>query len=355
MSPIRFAKLLLLLVIVGAVGWFGWQWWKQPWRPKSPEVTEPGLALAAIKGPVTYANRPALGWLEQKKSSLLPPKENQPKFVQATQDPQLFRKLDRERRFDEVWLFGEPNSYKPLLDHLLETKDFTLTHIDHTSLIFRRGGESWSEKQLEQTTSAFTDPRERAYAQAQAATKLVAVRQAEPALKLLQAAEAAPEVCEVWSAWSTLWMTKGQWDKALEAAEKALAIDPDFMPAIACRAQCHYASKRFFEAWKEAERMVVAQPDDPATLFYHAKVAHEARAFKSEINSLSKLIELAEKAGANVSGYRVYLAQAYAGINDADNAMDQVTLALLDTGLPREQRQFADELLQQVKRAMDEK
>jgi len=50
-------------------------------------------------------------------------------------------------------------------------------------------------------------------------------------------------------------------------------------------------------------------------------------------------------------GYRVYLAQSYAAQGDADSAMDQVTLALLDTTLPREQRKFADELLTQIKKA----
>ncbi len=347
----RLAKPLLVLVVVGAAGWWSWKWANKPWRPTSRDLTEPRLALAVLRGPATYANGAGLTWLEREKPALMPARELHPKLAQATQDPQLFRQLDREKRFDEVWLTGEPSGYKPLLDHLLETKDFTLTYIDHTSLILRRDGEGWSERELERTTQAITDPRERAYAQALAAAKLLAVRQAEPALKLLQAAESAsPKVPEVWSGWSAYRMSKGLWNEAMEAAEKALAIDPNFTPAIACRAQCLYATKRFSAAWNEAERLLATQPDDPAMLFYHAKLAHEARAFTAEIASLSKLIAHAEKAGANVSGYRVYLAQAYAAANDSDNAMDQVTLALLDTTLPREQRQFADELLQQIKR-----
>lgn len=349
----RIIKPLLLLAIAGGAGWWGWRWMHKPWRPANRDVTEPRLALTTLKGPATFANGPALAWLEREKLALLPARELHARMAQATQDPQLFRKLDRERRIDEVWLLGEPSAFKPLLDHLLETKDFTLSYVDHTSLILRRGGEAWSETQLNKTLESFTDPRERAYAQSLAAVRLIAVRQAEPALKLLEAAKTAgPNVAEVWSGWSTYRMSKGLWNEAMDAAEKALAIDPNFLPAIACRAQCLYATKRFSAAWNEAERLLAAQPDDPAMLFYHAKLAHEARAFTAEIASLRKLIGLAEKAGANVSGYRVYLAQAYAATNDADNAMDQVTLALLDTTLPREQRQFADELLGNIKRAM---
>lgn len=343
----------MLVLLTLAAGWAGWRWLRQPWRPSNPALTEPRLALAELRGPAVYANGPALAWLEREKPALLPKRELHPRLAQATQDARLFRELDREGRFDEVWLLGEPGNYRPLLDHLLETKDFTLCYVDHTSLLLRRGGEAWSEARVEQAARAFTDPRERAYAQAQVAVRLLAVRQAEPALKLLTAAEAAPKVPEVWAGWATYRMAKGQWADALALAEKALALDPEFIPAIACRAQCYYATKRFHAAWSESTRLLAAQPDDPAMLFYHAKLAHEARAFEAEIASLRRLIALAEKAGANVSGYRVYLAQAYASANDADNAMDQVTLALLDTKLPREQRQFADELLQQIKRAME--
>jgi len=358
----RFAKPLFLasaaLLLAGA-GLLVWKKVHQPWRPKAPENLEPRAAMEALQGPVTYGNSPALSLLERSKPDLLPAKARPPgtewraSFIQATQDARLFREMDREVRFNEIWLLGEPSSYKPLLDHLIETKDFTLTRIDQTGLIFRRGGEGWSESQLQQSLSSFSDPREHAYAQAMAATRLIAIHQAEPARKLLESAESsAADVPEVWSGWSRYYMAMAKWDRALDAADKSLAIDPDFMPGIACRAQACFATKRFSEAWEAGERLIASGPNDPSILFYHAKLAHQAHAFQAEIASLQKLISLAELARASTSGYRVYLAQAYAAVNDADNAMDQVTLALLDTSLPKEQRQFADELLGQIKQAM---
>lgn len=345
--------------VVSAGGTFLWKWANRPWRPTNPDVLQPKAALAALKGPTTYCNQAARISMVGDLAKLLPEpaRDMQSLFsrgmAQAVQDPRLFRELDRQSRFDEVWLVGDPSSYKPLVEHLLETRDFTLGFIDHTSLIFRRGGESWSQAQIDSLGAKFPENRDRAYALALTAAKLIAVRQTEPAAKLLREAEAAStQVPEVWAGWSTYQMVQGRWDKALEAADRALAIDPESATGIACRAQCLYATKRFGEAWNEGERLLAKRPDDPAMLFYHAKLAHEARAFQAEIASLRKLIGIAERAKANVSGYRVYLAQAYAATNDADGALDEVTQALLDTTLPKEQRQFADELLAQIKRAM---
>jgi tetratricopeptide (TPR) repeat protein len=332
----------------------------RPWRPAGPLAATPELALAELRGPRTFFGGNGRLWMQRDKAALIPEAARDAgsdfsrSMAQAVQEPALFRELDREVRFAEVWLLGDPSGYRPLLEHLLDARDFTLAYVDHTSLIFRRDGAAWSRAALDQLGERFPDTKERAYALALAASKLALVRQMDAALALLEDAEASdPTVPEVWSGWSTYRMVKGEWDKALAAAEKALAIDPKFIPGIACRAQCLYAMKRFTAAWQDAERLVAAHPEDPAMLFYHAKLAHEARAFDSEIDSLRKLIALGEKNRANVSGYRVYLAQAYAAIHDADNAMDQVTLALLDRKLPREQREFADELLGQIQRAIE--
>jgi tetratricopeptide (TPR) repeat protein len=119
-------------------------------------------------------------------------------------------------------------------------------------------------------------------------------------------------------------------------------------------ARCRRSSplKRFNEAYKLSERLVAFSPDDPSILFYHAKLAHEARAFDAEIEALQRLITLGEKAGINVSGYRIYLAQAFAHRGEGDEARNQLTIALLDTSLPREQRKRADELLTHIQEQM---
>jgi len=341
------------LVVLGTVGWFGWKSEHQPWRPKSPEITVPNAALAALKGPRVFFSPSARPHLEKAHPEYLPAEANARNLAQACQDPRLFREIDRATRFSDIWLFGETSAYKPLLEHLIGTKDFGVTYVDHASIILRRdAGDAWQPGDPSVESKRFSDARERAYFLAQYASRLVAIHRPDAATRWLKLAEeTAPEVPEVWTAWSTQRMAKGDWDEALRYVDRALAIDDNFVPGIACKAQCLYASKKFHAAYDLSARLLKASPDDAGLLFYHAKLAHEAREFESEINALQRLIALAEKAGANVSGYRVYLAQAYAANGDADGAMDQVTLALLDTTLPREQRQFADELLTQIKKA----
>ena len=345
--------------MLGTAVWFGWQWKQRPWRPQSSEITTPQAAIAALKGPFVLFTANARPLLEKSHPEFLLPGVRDPqsvdsyRFTQAAQDSSIFRELDRIHRFPEIWLLGEPSLFKSLLEHLLETKDFGVSYVDHTSIILRRGvGDSWQPGDPEAESNRFSDPRERAYFLAQYASRLVALHRPDAAIRWLKLAEqTAPNVPDVWSAWSAQRMAKGDWEEASKYADRSLSIDENFIPGIACKAQCLYATKKFRAAYDLSARLLASSPDDAGMLFYHAKLAHEARAFQAEIEALQRLIGLAEKAGANVSGYRVYLAQAYAAHGDADNAMDQVTLALLDTSLPREQRKFADELLTQIKQA----
>jgi hypothetical protein len=342
-----------VIAALGTAAWFGWKWQQRPWRPQSPELTVPKAAVAALKGPRVFVTPHGRPQLEVAHPEWIPLGIDGLRFAQASQDPRLFREIDRGVRFSEIWLLGEISSYKILLEHLLEAKDFGVAYVDHASIILRRdAGENWAPGDPAEESKRFADPRERAYFLAEYASRLVALHRPDAATRWLKLAEeTAPEIPDVWSAWSRQRMAKGDWEEALKHAEHSLSIDENFMPGIACKAQCLYATKKFRAAHALSTRLLQSSPNDPGMLFYHAKLAHEARAFASEIDALQRLIALAEKAGANVSGYRVYLAQAYAANGDADSAMDQVTLALLDTTLPREQRQFADELLTQIKKA----
>ncbi|MEO8352062.1 MAG: hypothetical protein ABI680_10040 [Chthoniobacteraceae bacterium] len=323
-----------------------------------PELTTPALAAASLDQPGSlYFNAAARNALLAARPDLTAEADRDPQsprsraFAQAVQDPQLFRKLDRESRFDTLWLVGDPSHFKPLLEHLLTTKDFAVAYLDHTSLILKRGSESsWKLEELDRLAGRWKAPCDQAYVRASAALRLLALRENDQAKGQLEHAESlCPDVAEVWSGWSTYWMIRGDWDRALTAANRALAMDSSFVPAIACKTQILYATKKFREAFDLSETLLETSPDDPGLLFYHAKIAHEAHAYEAEIKTLQRLVSLAEQAGASVSGYRIYMGQAYAAAGDGKNAVDQLTEALLDTNLPREQRAFADELFIQIK------
>ena len=345
---------VLAAAIVGGGGWLLWKRAHRTWYPTSEQLTTPRLALARLPDETVFTTAPGREWLFREKPACVPAAAKDPegalskRMNRAVQEPGVFRELDREVRFAAVWLFGDPSWFKPLLEHLIETKDFTVAYLDHGSIIFRRGADDKTtpEATLMSSAQRFEDPRERAFLLANGAVRFASLRQGETAARCLHAAEeSSASIPDVWSAWSVYRMTKGDWDKALVAAERALSIDPNFIPGLACKVQTLFAMKRFPEAYKLSERLVLTSPEDPSILFYHAKLAHEARAFDAEIEALQRLIALGEKAGVNVSSYRIYLAQALAHKGEGDNAKNQLTLALLDTSLPREQRQKADELL----------
>jgi hypothetical protein len=90
-------------------------------------------------------------------------------------------------------------------------------------------------------------------------------------------------------------------------------------------------------------------PHDPNLLFYHAKIAHEAHAYKAEIATLGELIKQADNVGLPIGGYQLYLGQAYAATGDAQRAVDAFMLALNDPTLPDDQRAFARENIARIK------
>ena len=123
-----------------------------------------------------------------------------------------------------------------------------------------------------------------------------------------------------------------------------------FFPALATKTQLLYGTKRFGDAYELSRQFIAQLPDDPSLLFYHAKIAHEAHAYKAEIEALEKLIARAEAEARPVGGYQLYLGQAYASTGDAQRSIDAFMLALNDPDLPDDQRAFARENIARIKK-----
>lgn len=327
----------------------------------APWVSTPELALAQVEARPVFYNAPARPWLQAKRPELL---ENDDRatdsqralgYVQAVQNPKQFRQLDRQQRFATVLLVGDPSQYRPILDHLLETRDWKLAYLDHAALIFRREvPAAWQPKQLDElrTKLANVSEKTRARVLAQVATKLVAVRELPAAKTVIDEAEKADNgEAEVWSAQANYRLALGDWKGAIASADKALKIEPESPAALGCMAQALYASKRFEEAFGFSARLLAKLPDEPGVLFYHAKIAHEGKRWEDEIPALKKLIALAEKAQRPVSGYRIYVAQAYASAGERDLSIAEFDAALRDPDLPEEQRKYANESVMKLRAA----
>ncbi len=326
-------------------------------KKSATQAATPALAMKALSGKSIYYNGPARPWLIAQRRDLMMAddldenSELSRGFVQAVENPKLFRQLDRQHHFDTLLLVGDPSQYRPLIEHLLEAKDWTLTYLDHTSLIYKRtAAREWQPADLDALAATFSGERDRAAFFAQAAVRLLAIRRGADAKACLDKAQALDDgLPEVWNGIAIFRMNRGEWTPAMTNVNRALALDADFLPALATKTQVLYSTKKFSEAYDLSRRLIEAHPNDPGLLFYHAKICHEAHAFTDEIRTMRRLVEIADKAGWPASGYRLYLAQAYAKDGQARPAIEEFTRILADADISKEQRSYAEDTLAQIK------
>ncbi|MEI9894749.1 MAG: hypothetical protein WDN28_12895 [Chthoniobacter sp.] len=252
---------LLLVGIVAGV-WLGRGWFSKP----SPLLDSPRIALESLQAKSLYYNGRAKNWLLSLRPDLLTPEDREAEseraraFPQAVENWKLFRQLDRQYRFDALLFVGDPSEYQPLLDHLVEMKDFTLRYVDHTSMVFRRdSGRPWEIADFAPVRARFAESRAREQAQvlAETAIRLLAVKQLDAGKTLLdEASGLAPREPHVANALAAYYIGKGQWREAGEQVERALAADGDFLPALATKTQLLYGMKRFSEAYEVSLKLI---------------------------------------------------------------------------------------------------
>jgi tetratricopeptide (TPR) repeat protein len=263
-------------------------------------------------------------------------------FARGLQLPETFRTLDHARHFDAVLLSGDPTTYKPLLQHFSDTRDWVLTWLDNANLVFRRvGATPWKEADLNTTAAQFAHSSKSRFLSG-AATRLIAIGQLQMSRRALDAA--APDGAGLPEYWTALALYDGEiahWVDAVAALDKALAIDPDYTPALTTKAQILFGARRYEEAMAITDKVVEEHPDDPSMLFLHATISHEAHSYDREIAALKHLIELAEAQGQSTTGYRVYLGQAYAEHGEAMQSLIQFKAALDAPDISQAQKEFA--------------
>jgi tetratricopeptide (TPR) repeat protein len=326
-------------------------------HPASPELSTPKLALAVLHAKSLYFNGPARPWLVSLRPDLLAserPEGNAERlrsFAQAVQNPTLFRQLDRQHHFDALLLVGEPRQYQPLLDHLVESKDWALRYVDHTSVIFHRGRDSdWQPAALSVIEPTFVNAWERADFLGLAAAKLLSLRMPDAARDVLDRADRlGGESLEVLCTRADYHMNRGEWGRSLALTDRILSRDSGHLGALATRSWVLFVTKRYEEALLASRKLIEAYPEHSHLLFSHARMAHKRGAFDEEIQVLSRLIRVAAEAGSPTAEYRVYLAQAYAEKSEAKEAIEQLVVALREGGLPGKQRKYAEELLERIR------
>ena len=336
-------------------------WWARGhFRSGNPLLETPALLLESVQAKALYFNVTARGWLLARRPDLLVPEDfdagsaRSRAFAQAVLEPNLFRQLDRQYRFDALLFAGDPSQYRTLLDHLTATKDWSLSYVDNWGMVFRRaGGPAWKMEDLTPVRARFAraGARDRALFLAQTGMKLVAVQEFAAGRQLLdEAAQLDDQLPEVWNGLAGYHLQRGEYTEAFAKNGRALELDKEHLPALATKTQLLYGTKHFTEAYEISRQLIERLPEDPSRLFYHAKIAHEAHAYQAEVEALEKLIARAETADRPVSGYQIYLGQAYAAMSDGPRAVDAFMRVLDDPELPQEQRDFARASIARIKK-----
>ena len=133
-----------------------------------------------------------------------------------------------------------------------------------------------------------------------------------------------------------------------DSLDRALALQPDFTPAMTTKAQILFGARRFDDALAISDKIVQEHPDDPSMLFLHATISHEAHAYQREIAALKHLIELAQAQGQSTTGYEIYLGQAYAETGDAMPSLIAFKKAVDAPDISPEQRKFAQDCIDKI-------
>jgi tetratricopeptide (TPR) repeat protein len=357
-------RIAVLAVFIAAVAGIVWKWPEIEARlfPTDPLVATPGLACEKLQARSLYFNGIALPWLEKFRPDLLTADDRNAAsarrraFVQAPQNPKLFRQLDRQHRFDTLLLVGDPSNYQRLLDHLLEPepekRDFRLVYLDHWTFVFKRDTpREWQPADADPVRQQIAKlrARDRATFLAMAAGKMLAIRKVEAAKKWLDEANSLDSrSIDVLGGLAGYHIAIGRWVEAETFADKALEKNPDFIPALAAKIVAMRSTKHHIDAFKYSVRLNQLLPEDPVRLMQHAQLAHEAHQIPTEIAALTRLIALAHEENRPASEYEFFLGQAHAteagnNAEHAPHALEHLRRAVADPLLPAEKRKFAEE------------
>lgn len=371
---IRSRKLRLLLITLACglsvfLCFTVWKQWLSPWLfPANPLVITPSVALAELKAHNLFFSNEARLWLNSLRPDLLHADDrdsDSPRsraMRQANINPKLFRQLDRQVRFDTVLLLGDPSGFKRLLDHLIEPepskRDFRLVYLDHWTYVFKRGNvKQWdtSDAAALRTKMASVASADRAIFLSKSAAKMLAISEMGLAHTWLEEALALDgRSLDALAGMANYQATIGKWKEAESFADRALAEDANFVPALAAQIVTQRATAHFLDAFRTSKRLNMLIPEDPMRLWQHAETAREARLRAEQIEALERLIKLAEEEDRPTGLYHFYKGDAHIYMSSEDathvpKAFESFRRALADPTLSPEHRKFAEERMATIR------
>ena len=351
---------VVLFVTIGG-GWWVWVLTRPP-EPLSPELATPTLSMEQLSpsqhtkplfftmAALPYVKEHWTTWRAAFHPPTMVPEEIAVPCDSALQSVDNFHVLDHKWRFGTILLMGDPAYFRPLLDYLRKSPEWTLTHLDPTSYVFARSpAAAWTTGALTQMLAAFEthSDAEKKTARTSLAHRLMYLGEMPTAKMLLEEAlKMEPDSKQAWAGMAQLHGMLGEWKEALAAAEHALSVDARYRPAQMAQAQALHSLGKFDKALAVTRELYEVAPADLPTLLLHAKVTHSAHAFTEEIEVLQRMITILDGNSQPVGSWQVYLAQAYASTGNGAMAEELFATALEDETLSEAQRTY-------IKNALD--
>ena len=256
-------------------------------------------------------------------------------------EPSLWRRQDRDTRYQAVWLLGDHADYAPLARHLGESPDWRLAATDATGVLFIRGPQQEvfpTEDAQQMAREMWGGANRSSFLAATALATLAALALPEAGELSQSAVRNSDQSAPAAATRARILLSLGEIPAALEQSARAIRLDPRLPLAWQVRTEVFLGAGMNDEAYAAGHRAVELAPGDAGALWLAARAANAARAFQSEAALLEKLIALTTGRGGDAGFYHLYLGQSYAKQGLARPALRSLEKAAAAPGLSDEQR-----------------
>lgn len=282
-----------------------------------------------------------LGLLPKGTSAKIPSSEESTK---ALRNPSSFHTLNREYRFDRVFLPPGPLC-APLRDHLLESPVWVLSQVSPEGYLFRvTGSTPWHAPDAAEAERLMPDPDTRSLWLISTAVNLLAIGHDDETASLLGLASCSKRhEADRLAALASLEASCGHWNKAVDLAGQSLRSDRRNRTSTMILVRALSETGHRDEALEKARAFVRASPD-AESLFLLARAANAAGDHAEEISALHHLVATAKKENQAAGASLLYLGQALARDGQRGEALRILEEAQSAPELTAEQKQLIREL-----------
>lgn len=258
-------------------------------------------------------------------------------------EPTQWRGRGADRDFEEIWLAGTASGWSPFLQMLLRHPAWRFEEGGTWGVRFVRGGESGRLEERFHPVDATARTVVRGILMSRGGEWILAMGDRrlskawiDEGLELAGSTRAEP-----WVALARWEGRRENWPEAVAAAGQALNRDGNSVEAWTLLTRALLRQGEPYAAYPVSRRAVSMAPGDPHVLFTHAAICREVNARQEEIQTLQVLVTRGRQAGAPVTGYLSFMAQAHAAVGELEAARAVLEEILDDPDAAEDQREFA--------------